>query len=116
MNSLDNNLTGHSQNNILLSSLIDLNDFEGKPSEFFQKLIQVKRVAVEAAGAALLKKTSDTYGLVAASPEITSKPPEWIPKALEKLKAQPDLEGLYCNKISDDERDDWEGRFSGSRT
>ena len=104
MTSLENNLTGHNQNNILLSSLIDLNEFDGKPSEFFKKLISVKRSAVEAAGAALVKKTSDTYGLVASSPDISARPPEWISIAINRLKDYENLEGLYCHKLGDDDR------------
>ena len=104
MTLLDNSLTGHTQNNILLSSLLDLNEFDGKPSEFFKKLISVKRAAVEATGAALVKKTSDTYGLVASSPEISSKPPEWISIAINRIKEYENLEGLYCHKLGDDDR------------
>ena len=103
MNSLDKNLTGHNQTNIFLQSLIELNEFDGKPSEFFTKLINTKRLVVEASGALLVKKTGDTYGLVTSSPPISKNPPEWINTALEKLKSMSDLDGLYSHKISEDE-------------
>ena len=101
MNSLDQNLTGHNQNNILLQSLIDLNEFDGKPSEFFQKLITTKKVVVEASGAALLKKTGDTFGLISAHPQIKGTPPEWLQAALERLNEKGIAEGLFCQKVGE---------------
>ncbi|MCM8540462.1 MAG: efflux RND transporter periplasmic adaptor subunit, partial [Lentisphaeraceae bacterium] len=97
------NLTGHNQTNIFLNSLIELNEFDGKPSEFFNKLINTKRLVVEASGAVLLRKTGDTYGLVTSSPPLNGKSPEWLNIALKKLQARENLDGLYSHKINDDE-------------
>lgn len=104
MNSLDKNLTGHTQNNIFLQALIELNEFEGKPSEFFQKLILTKKMVVEASGAALLRKTGDTFGLISSHPPIKGNPPEWLQTALKRLNESGIGEGLYCQKIGEDDK------------
>ena len=104
MNSLDKNLTGHTQNNIFLQSLIDLNEFEGKPSEFFQKLIVTKKMVVEASAAALLRKTGDTFGLISSHPPVKGNPPEWLQTALMRLNESSIGEGLYSQKLGEDDK------------
>ena len=97
--------TGKIQSKVLLQSIIDLNSFEGKPSEFLNLLINTKRLAVGASASALVKKTGEKYGLLAASPPLKNNAsPPWMQKALDKLSKLENVENVYCHRTEDDQQ------------
>ena len=82
----------------LLSALTELNSFEGSPSEFLNKLIYTKRLACEAAGAALVKIREDGgVSLVTSSPPFQKGiAPTWLTVTMAHPEEILSVEGVFC--------------------
>jgi multidrug resistance efflux pump len=85
----------------LFKSLQGLNAFTGEPSEFLKLLIRVKRIAVEATWAALIKiDSAGKPGLITASPVINLKePPAWLNLVLKNSEKILSTATINCHFI-----------------
>lgn len=101
MSNLDEALSGVYQNNLLYESLLELSNFEGAPSEFLHKLIQIKRSILKATNGALIKlKEEGACGLIASSPAVTEgQIPSWIQQVLQNSESLLGTQGVHCRYV-----------------
>lgn len=101
--SLDKTLAGVDQNNLLYDSLLELNQFDGSPSDFLKKLIHIKRLIIDAKNGALVKiRTEGACGLIAASPPVKDgKLPPWLGQAISDPKKLLETNGVHCKFVEE---------------
>ena len=101
--SLDNTFTGIEQGNFLYESLIELNKFDGSPSQFLQKLIHIKRLIIGAESAALIKvRAEGASGLIVASPPVKEgQMLPWIGQAITNPQKLLETEGVHCKLLKE---------------